>query len=452
MQLGVAQVRVMGNPPEVMRLPTNVRVDVVVVIIRPFIDVHVATPKLGVVNEGLSNGAKECVPAGSVDTVVAVAVSVVENAPDNINAPGELGIVNVPVEVVMIKPFIDVHVAVLREGLPVNAGLSSGAKECVPAGSVDTVVAEATNVVENAPDNISAPGELDMVSVPVVVEIIKPFMDVHVATPRLGVIKDGLSSGAKLCVPAGSVDTVVAEATNVVENAPDSISAPGELDMVSVPVVVLMIKPFIDVHVATPRLGVMKDGLSSGAKLCIPAGSVDVHPGVAHTSVIGNPPDVIRFPTRVNVEVVVVIIRPLSDVHVATPRNGVINDGLSSGAKLCIPAGSVDVQPGVAHISVIGNPPDVSRFPTRVNVEVVVVMVRPLRDVHVAVLRNGLPVKLGLSNWARECVPEGNVDTVVAEAAIVTENPPETTNVAEPMFKVPVDCMTVRPFTVPTMN
>ena len=95
-----------------------------------------------------------------------------------------------------------------------------------------------------------------------------------------------------------------------------------------------MINPFMDVHVATPRLGVVKLGLSSGARLWDPVGRVEVQLGVAQTSVMGKPPEVMRLPTNVRVDVVVVIIRPFIDVHVATPRAGVVKLGLSSGARL----------------------------------------------------------------------------------------------------------------------
>ena len=86
-----------------------------------------------------------------METVVAVLVRVVENAPLVTRVDPDA---NVTVAMVGVRaiPFTLVdNVSVGMVTVPVNVGLSSWARVCVPAGSVETVVAVEVSVVENAP-------------------------------------------------------------------------------------------------------------------------------------------------------------------------------------------------------------------------------------------------------------------------------------------------------------
>ena len=143
-------------------------------------------------------------------------------------------------------------VAVVAESVamvvvPVNVGLSVCASVCVPDGRVATVVAVEVSVVEKAPDR-TRDALVGIVSVADVVEVIvKPLIVPDMV--MLGIVavpvNVGLSVWARVCVPAGKVDTVVAVAVTVSEKAPDMISV--ALDgMVNVAdVVEVIVRPLI---------------------------------------------------------------------------------------------------------------------------------------------------------------------------------------------------------------
>jgi hypothetical protein len=67
-------------------------------------------------------------------------------------------------------------------------------------GSVRVVVAVAVSVVLNAPD-VASVELLARVSVPVVVDIVKPLMEVANAAPNVGVTSVGLVANTTLPVP-----------------------------------------------------------------------------------------------------------------------------------------------------------------------------------------------------------------------------------------------------------
>lgn len=91
---------------------------------------------------------------------------------------------------------------------------------------------------------------------------------VPVAAPMFGVVKAGESSGASECVPLGKVELVAAVVVSVSAFAPTVIS---ELPVTSVSVAevpgAVMVTLLIEVAVATPSVGVVKLGESSGARL-----------------------------------------------------------------------------------------------------------------------------------------------------------------------------------------
>lgn len=102
-------------------------------------------------------------------------------------------------------------------------------------GSVTFVAPVDVRVIEFAPA-VTSVLPFTMVSVPVLVVIVKPLMLVAVATPKAGVVKLGESSGASECVPAGSVEFVVAVDVIVVAKAPAVIKEPPSTKVSVAPV------------------------------------------------------------------------------------------------------------------------------------------------------------------------------------------------------------------------
>jgi len=134
-------------------------------------------------------------------------------------------------------------------------------------GKVNTVASVPAKVKELLAVRVFPP---PIVRVPVEEVMVRPFIEVAVAAPILGVVKVGELAKTIAPVPvvllpktvtvpeaAGKVKTVLSVPINIsvllaVKVLPEPI--------VRVPVVVAMVKPFIELAVAAPMLGVVKVG------------------------------------------------------------------------------------------------------------------------------------------------------------------------------------------------
>ena len=116
------------------------------------------------------------------------------------------------------------------------------------------VVSLVTNVSPNAPDvarvEPAARARLALVKGGTTFTLLK---DTPVAAPILGVVKTGESRGAKLCVPVGSVRTVLPSASKCTKDAPPSTNRVVPYAIVKFPRVVVMFSPVMEVTVMSPN-------------------------------------------------------------------------------------------------------------------------------------------------------------------------------------------------------
>jgi len=270
----------------------------------------------------------------------------------------------------------------------------------------------------------------------------------------------------------GSVIDVVPVAVIVTGKAPACVTL-AAVDSVlplasdSVPVVVLINRPLMLVAVATPRTGVVSVGDVARTMLPEPVvalpsavtvplvGSVSEVAAVA-VSVVENAPAVAKVLPLASdsVPVVVLIVRPLTLVAVATPRTGVVSVGDVARTMLPEPVvalpsavtvplvGSVSEVAAVA-VSVVENAPAVAKVLPLASdsVPVVVLIDRPLMLVAVATPRTGV---VSVGDVARTMLPEpvvalpsavtvplvGSVIDVVPVAVIVTGKAPACVTLA----------------------
>jgi hypothetical protein len=92
-------------------------------------------------------------------------------------------------------------------------------------GSVRVVVAVAVSVVLNAPD-VASVEPLSSVSVPVVVDIVKPFIEVANAAPNVGVTSVGLVLNTRFVLVVPVVPVADARYCNCVVETVDAIGNP----------------------------------------------------------------------------------------------------------------------------------------------------------------------------------------------------------------------------------
>ena len=187
-----------------------------------YILVALATPNVGVVKVGEVNVlfVNVSVPAnvanvpvvGNVISVAAVLVKV-EAKPPAIANVAFVGIVNVPSLPVIDNPFIDValatpNVGVVKVGevnvLLVNVSVPAKVANVPAVGNVTLVAAVEVNVEANPPTiaNVAFDGIVNVPSLPV---IVKPFIVVAVAAPKVGVVNEGDTKFANVPVTVGKV-------------------------------------------------------------------------------------------------------------------------------------------------------------------------------------------------------------------------------------------------------
>jgi hypothetical protein len=183
------------------------------VISRLFILVAVATPSEGVVKEGLTNGARVLVPEGNVTLVVPVEIIVVAKAPvvdnEEPDAKERLTVLSgIAICILFNLPPKEISDATYKRLFIKTSPVKEG--DCKVAnvplvGRVTLVVPTDVRVVEYAPavkslEELANVNVLDVVGV-----IVTPFMLVAVATPNDGVVKDGLTRGAREADDEGKV-------------------------------------------------------------------------------------------------------------------------------------------------------------------------------------------------------------------------------------------------------
>ena len=268
-------VNVEAKPPAITNaaLVGIVNVPALPVIDRPFIVVAVAAPKVGVVNEGDTRFAN-----------VPVTVGKVKETPDELWMVDMIGVVNVL--------FVNVSVPAKVANVPV-------------VGNVIFVAAVAVNVDAKPPTIVNL-AFVGIVNVPALPVIVRPFIVVAVAAPNVGVVKEGDTRFANVPVTVGKVkDTPdelwMVDIIGVVKVLLVNVSVPAnvanvpvvgnvifvpavvvnvkEFDgIVNVPALPVIDKPFIVVAVATPNVGVVKEGDTRFANVPVTVGKVKETP------------------------------------------------------------------------------------------------------------------------------------------------------------------------------
>jgi hypothetical protein len=289
----------------------TVSVPVEVVMVRPFSDVAVATPNVGVVREG--DVCRTITPVPVTEFPRVVTVPVVSNV-----ATTPLFTVSVPVEVVMVSPFKVVAVATPRVGV-INEGdvcktMFPEPVTAFPRAVIVPVVAKVT-VIPEVIENVAVPDRV----------MVNPLMEVAVATPNVGVTRVGEVASTMAPVPVTELPKTV-----TVPDVSAVIVIP--LSMVNVPVLVVMVSPFKVVAVATPKTGVTRVGDVCFTRFPDP---VNVFPAVVTVPVVSKV-TVIPLLT-VSVPVVEVMVSPLIEEAVAAPKEGVVSVGDTALTKLPVP-------------------------------------------------------------------------------------------------------------------
>jgi hypothetical protein len=284
MLVAAVVVNVEAKPPDITNaaLFGIVNVPVPPFIVKLFIVVAVAAPKVGVVNEGDTRFAN-----------VPVTVGKVKETPDELWMVDMIGVVNVL--------FVNVSVPANVANVPV-------------VGNVILVAAVLVNVEAKPPD-ITKEALVGIVNVPALPVIDRPFIVVAVATPNVGVVNEGDTIFANVPVTVGKVKetpdelwmvdmigvvnvlfvnvSVPANVANVpvvgnvilvaavlvnVEAKPPTITSAALFGIINVPALPVIDRPFIVVAVATPNVGVVNEGDTIFANVPVTVGKVKETP------------------------------------------------------------------------------------------------------------------------------------------------------------------------------